>query len=102
MKEIPITVKMTIKVDKCIAKEIKMLIEKHKIETHYSCCGHVGKYGWVVVWTDESRDKLLSLGYVKEATDKMYSISIGSRPKTLETYICSRFRLKTKCKCKEA
>ena len=97
--EIQIVVRMTIKVDRCISKEIKYLIEKQRIETLFSCCGHIGKRGWVMVGGD-SIQKMLSLGYEQVESDKMWCVKIGKRPRTTAGYITSRFELHSVCNCR--
>ena len=96
-----ITIHHTIRVDKCVADEIKTLNNKYNIVTEYCCCGHQGKYGYVTVKTDDSAIELMEyLGYKPLTLPREWAYTLSDKGiRRVVTSIRTVFQLKTRCKC---
>jgi len=97
------TVKVThlIRVDKCIAKEIKMLNNKYNIVTEFSCCGHQNDFGYVTIKADNQSDALMAyLGYKELDSPRawIFAVTVGKIREVAQA-VQKVYQLKTKCTC---
>lgn len=98
--EVEIIITQKIKVDLCLAEEIKELNNVHNIDTQFCCCGHGGQ-GYIIV-KDLDIEKMLSLGYKRTGRryhNISYYVTDKRRIKDHE-FVQWQFLPKSKCTCR--
>lgn len=94
-KETSITITHDIRVDSCIADEIKKLNNDNDIFTLSSCCGHGINVGYIIVAGSEI-EKMIHLGYETTALKYLDSeIDLDN-----DRVVLCAFKPKSECVCK--